>query len=174
MVNKHAWHPPKSSYRDTRLHVNPSPPAAACRTYISISASWNDPAPTLYRRLMGCTYSTPSYWTLLNQFSINPYSNTTLPRPLTYLLSPPLTPTLSAPTVDSLVLPVFSIFYLYLTQPLLINSRTAICRISLLYNRITVSVGDPTMHCSLIVWIWPLRAWRWLRRVKSCSPSYAI
>jgi hypothetical protein len=43
-----------------------------------------------------------------------------------------LTPTLLAPAVDSLVLPVFGISYLHLTQPLLINSRTAIRRISLL------------------------------------------
>jgi hypothetical protein len=37
--------------------------------------------------------------------------------------------------------------YLYLTVSLLINSRTAICRISLLYNTIIVGVGEPTMHC---------------------------
>jgi hypothetical protein len=49
-------------------------------------------------------------------------------------------------SVDSLVLPAFGISYLYLTLPLLINSRTAIRRISLLYNRIVVSFGDPTMH----------------------------
>jgi hypothetical protein len=58
-----------------------------------------------------------------------------------------LTPTLSVPTVDSLVLPVFGTSYVYLTQTLLIYSRTAIRRISLLYNRIIVSVWGPTMHC---------------------------
>jgi hypothetical protein len=52
-----------------------------------------------------------------------------------------------SPTVDSLVSPVFGISYLCLTLPLLMNSRTAICRISLLHNRIIISIGDPTMHC---------------------------
>jgi hypothetical protein len=32
----------------------------------------------------------------------------------------------------------------------------------------------PQCIVTLIVWIWPLRAWRWLRRVETCSPSYVI
>jgi hypothetical protein len=44
------------------------------------------------------------------------------------------------------VLSAFGISFLYSTLPLMINSRTDIRRISLLYDRIIVGVGDPTMH----------------------------